>query len=66
MRAASYDHSEILSSELTILNSTSALNRQAFSRYRRDGSEISPAHRDLSGDRRIDGRRISALAVHSP
>jgi NTF2-like protein (DUF6841) len=34
MRAAAYDHSDILGSNLTVLNATSALYRQEFSRRR--------------------------------
>jgi hypothetical protein len=66
MRAASYDHSKILSSELTVLNSTSALYRQTFSRHRRDDSEISRLTTTYLVTDGPSGRRISALAVHSP
>jgi hypothetical protein len=41
MRAAGYGRSEILGSEVTVLNSTSALYRGTFSRQRSDGGEIS-------------------------
>jgi hypothetical protein len=41
MRAAAYGRSEILDSEVTVLNSTSALYRGTFSRQRSDGGEIS-------------------------
>ncbi len=40
MRAADYDHSDILHSETTVLNATSALHRGTFSRRRSDGGEI--------------------------
>ena len=40
MRAAAYDRTEVLSAEVTVLNSTSALYRGAFSRQRGDGGEI--------------------------
>jgi len=66
MRAASYDHSKIFSSELTVLNSTSALYRQTFSRHRRDDSEISRLTTTYLVTDGPLGRRISALAVHSP
>jgi NTF2-like protein (DUF6841) len=66
MRAAGYDRSEILSSELTVLNSTSALYRQTFSRHRRDGSEISRLTTTYLVTDGPLGRRISVLAVHSP
>jgi len=52
MHAVGYYGSEILGSEVTVLNSTSALYRGDVlapqERRRRD----QPAHRDLSGDRR--------------
>jgi hypothetical protein len=66
MRAAGYHRSEILGSEVTVLNSTSALYRGTFSRHRSDGGEISrltATHLVTDGAR---GRRISVLAVHSP
>jgi hypothetical protein len=66
MRAADYDHSEILSYELTVLNSTSALYRQTFSRHRRDGSEIGRQTATYLVTDGPIGRRISALAIHSP
>jgi hypothetical protein len=66
MRAAAYDRSEILSSEVIVLNSTSALYRGAFSRRRGDGGEINRlAVTYLVTDGPV-GRRISALAVQSP
>lgn len=65
MRAADYDHSEILDCEVTVLNSTTALYRGAFSRRRSDGTEISR----LTATYLVTGgavdRRVSALAVHS-
>lgn len=66
MRAASYDHSEILSSDLTVLNFTSALYRQTFSRHRGDGSEISRQTATYLVTDGPIGCRISALAIHSP
>lgn len=66
MRAADYDHTEVLSSEVTVLNSTSALYRGAFSRQRSDGSEISRLTVTYLVTGGPAGRRISALAVHSP
>ena len=41
MRAAGYDRTEVVDSEVTLLNSTSALFRGTFSRQRSDGGEIS-------------------------
>ena len=66
MRAAGYHRSEILGSEVTVLNSTSALYRQAFSRHRRDGGEISRLTATYLVTDGPIGRRISALAIHSP
>lgn len=66
MRAASYARSEILDSEVTVLNSTSALYRQAFSRQRSDGGEISRFTATYLVTDGPAGRRISVLAVHSP
>ena len=66
MRAASYDHSEILGAEITVLNSASALCRQTFSRHRRDGSQIGRLTATYLLTDGPAGRRISALAVHSP
>ena len=66
MRAADYDHTEVLDFEVTVLNATSALYRGSFSRQRSDGREISRlAATYLVTDGPV-GRRISALAVHSP
>ena len=66
MRAAGYDRSEILDSQATILNSTSALYRGSFSRRRSDGAEISRLTATYLVTDGPVGRRISALAVHSP
>ncbi len=66
MRAAGYHRSEILGSEVTVLNSTSALYRQTFSRHRRDGSEISRLTATYLVTDGPIGRRISALVIHSP
>ena len=41
MRAAAYARTEITDSEITVLNSASALYRGTLSRQRSDGSEIS-------------------------
>ncbi len=66
MRAAGYARSETLGSEVTVLNSASALHRGTFSHQRSDGSEINrltATYLVTDGDA---GRRISVLAVHSP
>jgi hypothetical protein len=68
MRAADYDHGEVLhfEVEVTILNATSALYRGTFSRQRGNGGEISRLTATyLVADGPV-GRRIAALAVHSP
>jgi hypothetical protein len=65
MRAADYDHSEILDFEVTVLNAASALCRGAFSRHRRDGSEIGRLTATYLVTDGPSGRRISALAAHS-
>jgi hypothetical protein len=65
MRAAAYARSEILGSEVTVLNSTSALYRGTFSRQRSDGGEISRLTATYFVTDAPVGRRISALAVHS-
>lgn len=66
MRAAGYAHSEILGSEVTVLNSTSALYRGTISRQRSDGSEINRLTATYLVTDGAAGRRISVLAVHSP
>ncbi len=64
MRAAGYARSETLSSEVTVLNSTSALYRGTFSRRRSDGKEISQLTATYLVTVGPVGRRISVLAVH--
>jgi uncharacterized NTF2-like protein DUF6841 len=64
MRAASYDRSEILDSEVSVLNSASALYRGTFSRQRSDGSEINRLTMTYLVTDGPAGRRISAFAVH--
>jgi len=66
MRAADYNRSEILGSEVTVLNSTSALYRGTFSRHRSDGSEIGRLTATYLVTDGAVGRRFSVLAVHSP
>jgi hypothetical protein len=65
MRAADYDHSDVLDFEISPLNSVSALCRGRFSRRRRDGSEIGRLTATYLVTSAPDRRRISALAVHS-
>ena len=64
MRAAGYDHSEVLDFEVTVLNSRSALYRGSFSRRRRGGGEIGRLTATYLVTDGSIGRRISALAVH--
>ena len=66
MRAAAYDHSDILGSEVTVLNATSALYRQEFSRRRADGDEISRFTATYLVTEGSAGRGISALVLHRP
>jgi hypothetical protein len=66
MLAAGYARSEILGSEVTVLNSTSALYRGTFSRQRSDGGEINRLTATYLVTDGAAGRRISVLAVHSP
>jgi hypothetical protein len=66
MRAAGYDRSEILASEVTVVNSTSALYRGTFSYHRRDGGEIRRVSVTYLVTDGAAARRISVLAVHSP
>jgi hypothetical protein len=66
MLAADYDHSEVLDASVRVLNATSALYEGAFSRHRRDGGEIGRLTATYLVTDGPLGRRISALAVHSP
>lgn len=63
MRAASYDHTETLQSELTMLNSASSLDGADFVRVRADGTEIGRLGVTYFITLSSDGLRISALAV---
>jgi hypothetical protein len=65
MRAAAYARTEILDSEITVLNSASALYRGTLSRQRSDGSEISRLTATYLVTDGAAGRRISVLAVHT-
>jgi hypothetical protein len=66
MQAAAYDHSNILHSEVTVVNATSAIYRGEFSRVRADGAEINRLAVTYLVTDGPAGRRISALVVHSP
>ena len=65
MRAAGYARTEILDSDVTVVNSTSALYRGTLSRQRADGGEISRLTATYLVTDGEAGRRISVLAVHS-
>ena len=65
MRAADYDHSEVLDFDVSPLNSVCVLVRGRFSRRRRDGNEIGRLTATYLVTGAGQGRRISALAVHS-
>jgi hypothetical protein len=66
MRAASYDHTETIDSELTTLNATSVLYRGDFVRQRADDSEITRFGVTYLITDGSAGLRISALAVQAP
>jgi NTF2-like protein (DUF6841) len=66
MRAAGYHRSEVLGSEITVLNSTSALYRGMYSYHRSDGTQISRVTVTYLVTDGAAGRRISVLAVHRP
>ncbi len=65
MRAAGYARSEILSSEVTVLNAKSALYKGTFSRRRSDDTEINRLTATYLVTVGAVGRRISVLAVQS-
>lgn len=66
MRAAGYQRSEVLGSEITIVNATSALYQGMYAYHRGDGSEISRVTVTYLVTDGAAGRRISVLAVHTP
>ena len=66
MRVAGYARSEALGSEVTVLNSASALYRGTYSWQRSDGAEIRRVTLTYLVTDGPVGRRISALLVHSP
>jgi hypothetical protein len=66
MQAGDYSRTEILASEVAVLNDTSALYRGTFSRQRGDGSEIGRLTATYLVTDGPAGRRISVMAVHSP
>jgi hypothetical protein len=66
MRAAAYDRSDVLGSQLVVLNATTALYRGEFSRRRGGGDEINRLTVTYLITDGSVGRRISALVPHSP
>jgi hypothetical protein len=65
MRAADYDHTEIVARDVTVLNTNTALFKGDFSRRRRDGQEVSAFTVTYLIYRSGDGLRIGTLALHS-
>lgn len=63
MRAAAYARTEVVNSDVNVLNATSALYRGTFSRQRSDGSEINRLTATYLVTDGAAGRRISLLAV---
>jgi hypothetical protein len=66
MRAASFGRTEVLASQVTVLNATSALYEGTFSRLAGGGGEIARLTATYLVTDGPAGRRISALLVHSP
>jgi hypothetical protein len=66
MRAASYARSEILASKVAVLNARSALYEGTFSWHRSDGVEFNRLTATYLLTVGAEGRRISALVVHTP
>jgi hypothetical protein len=65
MRLAGYTRTEVVHSEVAVINAKSALYRGTFSRQRDDGTEIgrlTATYLVIDGS---SGRRIAMLAVHS-
>lgn len=65
MRAAAYDHSEVLDAHTTSVNAVSAFHHGRFSRRRADGVEINTLAVTYLISRQPAGQRISALLVHA-
>ncbi len=66
MRVTGYDRTEELDAETVVLNGSCAVHRARFARRRADGGEISRLEVTYLITDRPEGRRISALVVHSP
>ena len=64
LRANGYDHTDVMHSEVSVLNAVSALYRATLSRRNRDGGEIDcPTITYLVTDD-VAGLRIVSLATH--
>jgi NTF2-like protein (DUF6841) len=66
MVAASYDHTQMLTSDVAILNRMTAVHRAELSRRRVDGTEINQMTVTYVITRELQGFQISALLLHSP
>ena len=66
MVAAGYDRTETLSTEVTVLNGSTAILRGSFSRLRADGEQISALTVTYLIARDPDDLRIAAMVVHTP
>ena len=65
LRPLSYDRSELLDSDTTLLNSRTATHRTRVRRVRADGSEIVRLEGTYVVTRGPQGHRISAIVAHS-
>ncbi len=65
MRAAAYDHSEVLDARTTSVNAVSAIQHSSFSRRRADGVEIGKLAVTYLISRHPTGHRISSLLLHT-
>ena len=66
MRTAGYERSEVVASDVTVLNRASAFYRGEFSRRRADGDEISRLTVTYLVTDGSVGRRISAILLQGP
>ena len=64
LRATNYDHTEILSSDVTVLNANSALFRGEFSRRQHGGEEMDRLTVTYLITTGPSGQRMSAIAIH--
>lgn len=65
LRSAEYDRSHQLAAETILLNRSCATHRVRFSRLRYDGTEIARLEATYLITDGAQGRRISAIVVHS-